>query len=437
MQRLSFGFYRALFDELEMYETHFSQLQRDYARELGREILVFAVDFSELHDYIHLADRDARRAAINSYILNTLEDQFSILPGAVGELLTDLERVVPRHLKPDFAEVLYTYPAVVQFRSIFPEAIQDEERLIKLYANAEAELKGALGGILDVVVRGLAYTSIQALQNLLREKLTPIQGVQQIGPLSPEAKSLSRLVECHLAVSRPNLTESNQTDALDFIVALLLNQQGEPPSKRYITIYSQARSLIQACRSHDSLQWDNDYLIREAKYFQFRTKLQELFPTTVEQRHEYVVEGCQLCQKLKAEISKLIDIDEQLQEGAIEASLELIDLYRRFEEEYKHPLSFREEMGERRITREQAKRLYDTLVDEARFVGRVEDTYEVLKEHLRRIERTLQAFTPVSTDTADARAHKANLRRWLGLVDLKTEEENTQLTGGLEDDITT
>jgi hypothetical protein len=423
MERLSFSFYRALAEELDTYETHFSQLQRDYARELRGETLLFAVDFSELHDYMHFAGRDAHRAAINSYILNTLEDRFSMLPGAVGELLADIEKVVPRHLLPDFGKALYTHPAVAEFLSGFPEGIWQEERLIELYVNAEAELRSALGGILNVLLLGDHYGSIQALQDLVNEgKLTPIEGVQQIGPVSSEAKAKLRLVESYLNLSRPTRSESNQIDAIDFTIALLLNQRGGQPGKRYITIYSQAASLIQACRAHDNLRWDNDYLIREAKYFQFRARLQGMFPTTA-QRQEYVEEGHRLCQQLKAEISKLVDVDEQIQERAIEAPLKLLDLYRRFEEEWVQPLSFRVGAEDISVTRKRAQKLYEILKDQERFEGKTQDAYEVLKEHLRNIQGTLQAFTPARTDASDARVYKANLRRWLGLGDIETSEE--------------
>jgi hypothetical protein len=377
--------------------------------------LFFAIDFSELHDYIHFAERDARRAEINTYILNTLDDRFTILPGAVGELLSDLRRIVPQRLQPNYGEVLYTYPTVVQFLSGFPETIRDEARLIDLYGKAEADLKSTLGGILDVIVRGQAYTSVQALQHLLSEgKLSPIQGVNQIGSVSSEDKALSQLVRSYLSVSRPTLTESNEVDALDFVVALLLNKQEDSRDKRYITIYSQATSLIQACRSHDKLRWDNDYLIRELKYFQFRAKIQEMF-TSTDQRNKQAAEWHHLCRELKAEIGNLINIEEQFHGGAIESPLKLADQYRRFDEECKQPLLLRTDTGQQLGSRERAQKLYEVLIDKSMFVGRVEEAYEVLKEHLRSVHKDLQAFVPLQTDTSSARAYKANLQRWLGL----------------------
>jgi len=428
MDRLDFSFYRGLYADLEMYETRFAQLQRDYARELRGETLFFAVDFSELHSYIHPASEDAHRAAINTYILNTLDDRFSMLPGATGELLSDLERTVPRHLKPDFGKALYTHPSVAKFLSGFPAGIQDEKRLAKSYAKAEAELRSALGGILDVLVLGHSHTSILALKDLLdKGKLTPIRGIQQIGQFSPESRRLAQLVESFLSVDRPGVPENNQIDAVDFLFALLLNQQGDPSDRRYITIYSQATSLIRACRSHDSLRWDNDYLIREAKYLQLRTKLQEMFGSARE-RHDYVVEGHKLCQQLKTGISRIVDIDEQFQEGAASPTLELVDLHRRFDEEYRQPLLFRGEAGEELVTGEQARRLYEILRDEQRFAGEAEEAYEVLKEHLRNIHRTLQAFAPALADTADIKAYKENLRRWLGFdVSATSEPECAEL----------
>jgi len=435
MERLSFSIYRALNDQLETYETHLLQLQRDYACELRGETLWFAVDFSELHDYIHWVDKDAYRAAINSYILNTLHDRFTILPGAVGELLTDLERVVPKALKPSFGQALYSYPSVVEFRARFSDATCNEEHLIKLYADAEAELRSALGAILDVAVRGHKHTSLEALQSLLGEgKLTPIDGVRQVGPLSADLKRLFKLVESHLEVSRPGQTESNRVDAIDVVVALRLNQQESATGKRSVHIYSQALSLIRACRSHEDLRWDNDYVIRELKYFQYRARLQELFPTT-QQRFDHIVEWSRLCQKLQSDISSLVNVDKQLRERPIEPSLRLIDSYRRFEEECMKPLLVKQNTSERRTSREHVEQLYRLLRDEATFEGEIQDAHEVLKEHFREMHRQLGCFAPTLDDTGDARMYKARLLAWLDLGDLETPEApSTELAGGRNDD---
>lgn len=429
MESLAFSFYRALFDQLEMYETHFLQLQRDYNREAREETLFFAVDFSELHDYIHSGDR----TTINRYILDTLDDQFSILPGAVGELFTDLEKNFPKDFNPQLSNLLLADRDVVQFRSNFTNALQHEEYLIELYSKAETKLRGALGEILDVLVSD--HTPAQRLQKLLSAgKLAPIEGVRKIGQLAPDDRDRFELVEHHLNLSRPRKTENNQIDAVDFIITLLLNERGKPSNKRYITIYSQAADLIMACRSHPKLQWEGDYLIREAKYFKFRVKLQEQF-STLSQRQEYLMEGRELCNTLKIEIRQLVDIDAQIQEGAITPSLKFLDLFRKFDEQYRQPLFFREDMEEKTITPERAKQLYETLVAKDKFAGRVEDAYGVLKQHLKRIESEFQVFTPASTDTDDVRRYKSNLRRWLGFEDLQSaEKENPKQTEEDSDD---
>jgi hypothetical protein len=429
MERLAFAFYRALYVELRTYETHLSQLKRDYERELRGERLYFAVDFSELYNYMHFASKDADRAALNIYILDSLEDQLSLLPGAVGELLTDLENSIPGHFKPQFTRALLAYPAVSKFVKDFAVTVQDEERLVELYAEAEGELRSALGEILDILIFGASHSAVQALQKLLQEgKLKPIDGVQQIQVVPPQSKVLLRHVESHLTLSRPGMTESNQVDAVDFAVALLLNQLASTHDRRYITIYSQARSLILACSSHDELRWDDDYLVREAKYLQYRTRLQELHPT-VSQRHLKVVELCELCTELMRELSALVDIDEQLEQAPVEPPLRLLNLYRRFDEEVRQPLSFEPDAKRKTATRENAEKLYSILVDEARFEGEVGNAYDVLKEHLRSIERRLQAFTPMSTDTQNSRAYKASLRRWLELEGAETSlGENREQT---------
>jgi hypothetical protein len=172
--------------------------------------------------------------------------------------------------------------------------------------------------------------------------------------------------------------------------------------------------LIQACRSDRSLQWDNDYLIREVKYFQFRTKLQEKFPN-VQQRLERVAKWHHLCQMLMKEISKLVDIAGQFEQKLAEPSLQLLDLYRRFDEDCIQLLAFKGTLYEEPITKERIQNLYYILKDKTRFEGEAREAYEVLKEYLRRIHDTLHAFTPEALDTDDVRSYKANLRKWLDL----------------------
>ena len=426
MERLSFGFYRGVFDQIDKYEKRFGQLRRDYDRELRGQMPIFAVDYSELYNYAHLPAADANRVEINTRILNTLDDRLTILPGAMGEMLSDLERILPGELKSDFLGVLYHHPAVARFRELLQGGTWDEEQLLEAYAEAEVELRSALGELLQVVVRGVEHTWIGSLRQLLDKRLTPIAGIRQLGPVPPETKNLSRFVESHLTLSRPGLSWSNQIDALDFTVAWLLNNEHLAEGNGYLTIYTGADSLILALRSHEDLQWDGDYLVRDLKYFWFRTRLQEMYGN-LQQRHEHVVGWCQLALQVKSEISALVDIHERIKEGVVTSSLVLVDLYRRFEEECINPFWFRETVGTQPTPRERAFRLYEILRDEQEFKGRVDDAYGVLKEHLRRIHEDLQAFNPQPTDTHDARRYKAGLRVWLGLDEADREAEVEQL----------
>lgn len=420
--RLAFSYFQAFYDNLEMYESQFSQLRRDYAREIRGEKLIFAVDFSEMYTYLHPSANQVERVYINSYILNNLSDSFTVLPGAVGELLNDLNSIIPKNLQPNYGELLYRHPAVRSFLSGFQNNIQDEENMVKLYNEAEAEIGSMLNGVFEVVMKSQKSTSVEALVNLFQSKISPITNISQIGQLSPEDKALARLVESHLAVSKPNFTESNQIDATDFIIALLLNRIKDANEKRYISIYSQAVHLIKACRSHDNLKWENDYIIREAKYFQFRTKMQELFPS-LEKRYKKVTEWEKLCKELTNGISELIDVDEQFQGNSIEAPLMLLEMYRVFEEECIIPLIVKREIGGRLVKKEDIKNLYDILINESVFVGSVDQTYDVLKEHLRTIHNSLQAFTPLEIDSLRIRKYKKSLSKWLGLF--QGEDVNT------------
>jgi nucleoside phosphorylase len=424
MERLSFGFYRALSVEIGEYEGYFGQLQRDYARELAGEELIFAVDFSELYDYIHPLGQNVERASINTYILNNLKNRFSLLPGAVGELITNLEKSVPRRFQKELLQKVYDHQAVADFIFGFPDAVKIEGRLVELYSLAEAQLKPVIGEMVDVLIFGDRYSPIKLVKDLLDQgKITPITGVERIHTYPDEAKLAARFIEDHLNMSRPEATENNQIDAIDFSIALLLNQSTGIQDKQYLTIYSQAENLIRACQSHEKLKWEDDYLIRDAKYLKYRTKLQDM-SGSIKQRQDHVVEWLALCKELKAKMSDIVDLGDRFEHVAPMPSLKLIDLFRRFDEECRVSLRFEEAEPSIRDSEEKAKKLYDILISDGEFTGKVEDTFNVLKENLKEIQVRLGAFTPISDDTEDAQRYKANLRRWLGLDKVDTSKKD-------------
>ena len=415
MVRLPLQFYQGLFNDLDMYITQFDQLQRDYDRELEGERLVFAADFSELHNYMYPYSTDSPRSSLNRYVFNTLKDTFTLMPGAVGELLTNLERALPSRdvLERD---PLTLYGDLARFVHEFPFAIDDEERVVELYSQAEAQLRKAWGDLFMVVVEGVHHTAFHAAKSLIdRGRLSPIEGVEGIiPPFPPDVLRRARWVKRDLNLSRPERVRNNQVDTIDFAVTWLLNRQAEVrKSRRYLSIYTQSGAFINACTARQELRWEDDYLVRGAQYFKFRTRLQEMYPS-LKRRQEFVVEWAATCRQLQEEINDLVDLEKELPQLR-EPSLRLLDLYRRFDEECWEPLSFTGEVGEREelAVRERAVELFELLKDDGEFRGRAGEAFEVLKTYLRDLQRRLALFTPDKARAPDAETYIENLARWL------------------------
>ena len=413
--KLPLSFYQGLFNEIDMYTVQFDQLKRDYGRELRGQRLVFAADFSELHNYMYRHSPESPRSSLNRYVFDTLENPFTLMPGAVGELLTDLERALPSSDVPE-RDLLAAYKDVATFIYEFPTALGNEERIVELYGRAEAQLKRAWGEFFEVVMQGVHYTAFHAVKSLMDQgRLSPIEGVQEITPpLPPDWQQRAQWVRSELNLSRPGKVRNNRVDAIDFAVTWLLNEQGRERGRRYLSIYTQSRAFINACSAKWELRWEEDYLVRGARYLKFRTRLQEMFPSSTKRRQEFVVEWAAGCRRLQKEISNLVDLEKELPELR-EPSLHLLDLYRQFDQECRTPLEYTGEAGEREraSVRARAEELFALLKDDGEFKGRTGEAFELLKEYLRDLQERVALFAPDKARTTDAEAYMENLAGWL------------------------
>lgn len=421
--RLPLQFYQCLFNELEAYITQFEQLQRDYDRELKGEQLVFTADFSEVHNYMYPYSSDSHRSSLNQYIFNTLENPFTLMPGGVGELLTDIERVLPSSDAIE-KDPLVVYENVARFISEFPTAMNNEDRIIELYGRAEAQLNEAWGELFDVVLHGVQHSALQAVRFLMNQgKLVPIQGIEQITQFPSDVRQRAQWVRSDLNSLRPGKTRNNQVDTIDFAITWLLNIQ-ELTKKKYFGIYTQSKMFMTACTSRKELRWEDDYLVRGAQYFKFRTRLQELF-SSLERKRSFVVKWTTICKKLQKEINNLIRLERELPELK-EPSLILLDLYRQFDEECRIPLDYTGKVGKQESSaiREKASQLFKLLKETNEFKGRTGEAYEILKSYLRDLQNRLALFAPENVRTSDAKAYMNNLVKWLRSENLEEQTKD-------------
>lgn len=411
--RLPHEFYRVLYNELDIFITQFEQLQRDYSRELRGEQLEFAVDFSEVHDYMYPSSLDSPRAYLNQYIFNTIENPLTLMPGAVGELLTDLDRALPAPevLKKD---PMITFKKVAVFVNNFPRYLNNEEKIIDLYIQAESELLGAWGELFTFVIQGEYDTPFQAIKTLIDlNKLTPIAGVQEITAFPTEVQEKAQWMRNRLNLERPGRFRNNLVDAIDFAVTWLLNSQMHRKDKRYLTIYTQSKHFINICTTNNRLRWQDDYLVRGAHYFKFRTRLQELTKSTQE-RYDYVTNWAKKCRELQKEIPNLSELEED-QYKLKKPTLSLLDRYREFDEECRIPLSFTGEGGKwsQKAVRDKASQLYDFLKQRGEFRGKTGEAFELFKTYLKDLKKQLELFTPEKAHAPDSRNLIENIAKWL------------------------
>lgn len=404
--------YEDLLAHVENHQGRFAQLARDYRREIDGGTLCFAVDYSELHGLIYSAEPGSMRVKVNDYILNTAEDVFTLLPGSVGELLSNLEARVPLRSKEEVLKILQASQAVSRFKEAFSAGVADEDQLMALYADCQSELQQTLGALADIVVRGEAYSSMTTLSHLLRQVLVPIQGLDKIGPLSEDAKAAARFVRSYLEYERPRKTGANRTDALNYAVALSFNTQLGDDSNEYLSIYSDSKHFLGACRANDRLRFKGDYLIRDLKYLQFRTLLQGMY-SSPEQTLACVNQLRQLCEELVLQLRRYL---ESADVGRAESlpPPKLLDFVVRFERGCHEPFAFTDRRQAPVALRKDAEQLHDTLDDDGTLVRSLDGTLSELKASLKQLHDELGAFSPIPTDDVDARTYKVNLCRWLG-----------------------
>lgn len=436
MQNLPRSVFTDLVAEAEGIETQLSQLLRDYRREDLLQV-IFAVDFSEVFEYLHFTEPEAVRAAINIHILETIRDPLTILPCSVGELLNDLFKNMPDTPKGESAKrLLATYPNVKQFVEEFPAALKDEDRLVSLYSSAASNLRLALGPLLDLLVTKAAPAPIQKMSSLLTTKIHPIEEITRVRPLSKAEKRLSTAVRRNLDRLRPGLTDNNEADALDAIIAYVLNvRQGALPGS-YLAIYTHSTDVINACNAVRGLRWENDFLVRGTKYLQYRTKLQERF-SSIPERIRHVTTMIELCQNVRREAPNLTKALGMCLRGQPGVSPELMELYRRYDTEARIFLQFAPPGADADEQKKRAVALYQVLQNVGRFDGRLEEAFDVLKEHLRQLFDDLQGLTPLNTRQDELSSYRERMRKWLGIPPRKPRSPRQQTPGkGERDDDT-
>ncbi|MCP5102330.1 MAG: DUF4062 domain-containing protein [bacterium] len=421
--RLPLTFFRALVKDLDEYIALFEQLQRDYSRELNGEQLEFAVDFSEIHNYMYPYSDQSPRSSLNQYIFNSIKDPLTLMPGAVGELLTDLERALPS------PEVLKRHPMVIYknvatFINNFQGAINNEEKIIELYSQAEAQLKGAWGELFGAVMKDDRHTALYQVKSLIdRQKLSPIMGIHEINDFPSDVRERIQRVKSQLHLVRPERDRNNQVDTIDFGVTWLLNSQEHDGNKRYLSIYTQSQRLIHACTSSHQLRWKDDYLVRGAQYFKFRTKLQEEFPST-KQRKNFAATWSGKCRQLQKEIPDLFELEKK-QSKLKKPSLAMLDLYRQFDEDCRKRLEFSGESSnsEKPDIREKATELYRLMKTEGQFMGKTGDAFNVLKKYLEDLQRQFMLFAPEKVHGKDSKTFMENLAKWTDSVSFEESKK--------------
>lgn len=406
--------FTGLVAEAEAFETQLMQLSRDYEREKQLSP-IFAVDFSELFNYIHYLDRSASRAGITVHILETIQDPLTILPCSVGELLNDMFKNVPDSpSSTSIKQLLAKNPSIQQFIDGYQAALSDENLLVNLYSSAAASLRRALGPLADLLLTETAPAPVKRISSLLHEKILPIEGIGDLQPLSKNEKKMSTSVKRRLDKLRPGLTDNNEADALDAIIAYVLNERQKGIPGSFLSIYTQSTDVINACNAVRGLRWQDDFLVRSAKYLQYRTKLQEHF-SDLPERVQSANSMIELCRGVKREAPNLIKELKARLQGQSGVSGELIGLYHRYETEVREFLKFVPADTDVDAQKKRAIELYRIVKDTGKFEGRLEEAFDVLREHLRQLLNDLQELSPVETDEKEISNYREEMLRWLGI----------------------
>jgi hypothetical protein len=406
-----YALYRLLYREIESYLHHLLQIRRDYRREQSGIEILFAMDYSELHDYM---DQTQNRSEVNAYVVDESHATFTLLPSAVGELIGGIQKDLKRSSLPAFGEALYRYPEVAQFVSSYPATASDPQALINLYAAAETRLREAMGHLCHAAVGGEGASGVGRLQDLLdKKRIRPVTGIASLGRVTAEMRRMQSLVQFHLDISRPRRGDNNMADASDLTVARMLCEQGVREVPKYVPIYTQSTDLLSASTAHESLLFDDDPLVRDIKYFQYRTKLHTAIRTT-SKRLERLDQLVEICERAKVHLGEVVRGPEHEEFWKSHAGAKAADTAREFDEEVRRPLYFRIPSAEALDQVEhQAERLYERLRQEGEFASRIDEAHDVLRTQFSRIQDTLQAFVPSDLDPGNVQQYKKKLQCWL------------------------
>jgi hypothetical protein len=193
----------------------------------------------------------------------------------------------------------------------------------------------------------------------------------------------------------------------------MLCEQGKEDEPKYVPIYTQSTDLLSASTAHESLLFDEDPLVRDIKYFQYRTRLRTEI-RTAPKRIEKIEQLISICENAKVRLGEVVRGPEHAEFWKSHDGARAAETAREFDEEVRRFLYYRVppvEASEQ--PEERARHLFDALRRRREFEGRIDEACDVLKEQMAQIQEKLQAFAPNGLDPADVRLYKAKLQNWL------------------------
>lgn len=412
--RLPMDYYQDLWKKLEDYEFILSRAATDISRELQGNKIIFAVDFSEVYNYLYSTRSDATRGLVNSFIFDNSPLKWTLFPAAVGELIESISGLIPKVFRIDYDNLLANNPKIKNFLRDNDEILKNKEKFLDYYINADNEIRNFLSTLIitlgDVNRMPPAINKLIAL--LSQQKLSPIENISRIGTLNDEDNYLFNFIFNFLMYKKKTYSKNNRADAIDSMLINKLNLLTAPDE--FVAFYTQAENLIgafSALRSNQSFSWGDNGVLRDTKYFIFRTNLKTKFEDDAECL-EKIRYWRTLCKEMKTEISQTFDIEKKLEGGAIKASYLLMNKYRIFCEDCEPIMEFHRADVE---LKKQAEELYKIWLEQNQYKGDQDQTIELLKVHLKSIITKLQLFTPIQIDDQDVKKYMKEINRWLGI----------------------
>jgi len=327
-----------------------------------RPNVVLAIDFSELYQYMY-TNQD--RHQMVSHIIKNVDRELTLPPGTCYELLWHANSTIGRPDEDKWRSI-EQHKSVERFLREFNEAEGHAEAQMKAYQNVDKSMRVTLEQIASITRPESPWNRINELLGM--EFLQPLGNFVEVNEIKLNLE-IEGEVRKQLEADRPHSPyTSNIIDSLNFVVIHACNEwqhkikAPKSPNVYYVVFTGSPR----VAEAYAKYTWRNQNIVRQAEYLKIMANLNKNVAKDAQQAH--LTDCIQLIKDLKnliftalgplAAYIRNLEADRKVER--IDLPIEVIDKFKRFDDEYYYPL-FSLELEDAQTEMDSARELYDFL----------------------------------------------------------------------------